>query len=187
MATTPWQTVGPFFSPLLLRPGDADLTRGGAAAGPAITLAGQVRQEGGAPVPGALIEIWQANAAGRYAHPADRGDAPLDPAFRGFGRALTDADGRYAFRTVRPGAVPGPGNAPQAPHILVSIVAAGLLRRLVTRIYFPDEPLNETDPVLATVDDPEARRTLIARTEGDGRYRFDIVLRGEGETAFFTD
>ncbi len=188
-----WQTLGPFFDRGLVRIGN-DLTRLGpdatAAEGEVIEILGQVRQEGGAPVQGCLIELWQANAAGRYAHPADRSERPLDPNFRGFGRAITDPDGRYGFRTIKPGPVPYHGNRWQAPHILVSMFAAGLLRRLVTRLYFADEPANEADPVLATVADPVARATLIASLDAAAptpRYLFDVVLRGEGETAFFTD
>ena len=185
MASTPFQTIGPFFNPRMLRPGDNDLIRAGAnkgrAAGEVIDIGGCVMQADGSPINCALVEIWQADAEGRYpAGPADHG-------FKGFGRALTRHDGRYGFRTVKPGSVPGPGNAPQAPHILVSVFAAGLLRRLVTRIYFPDEPLNEVDPVLGTVDDPIARETLFAVPQGDRSYSFDIVLRGERQTAFFTD
>jgi len=190
---TPWQTLGPFFDRKLLREGDADLTRrrpgGPQAAGEVILIRGCVLEEGGGPVPGCLLEIWQADAAGRYDHPADRREPRPDPHFRGFGRALTDACGRYGFRTVRPGPVPAGGNRWQAPHVVFSIQAAGLLRRLVTRLYFPDEPANANDPVLATVDDPAARASLIAgREPGDeAAFRFDIVLRGEQETAFFVD
>jgi protocatechuate 3,4-dioxygenase, alpha subunit len=194
MQASAWQTLGPFFDRQLIRAGN-DLTRrrpdAPEALGPVIEIAGQVRQEDAAPVPGCLIELWQANAAGRYAHPADRSDdRPLDPNFFGFGRALTDPDGRYRFRTIKPGPVPHRGNQWQAPHILVSVFAAGLLRRLVTRLYFEGEPANETDPILATIEDPVARATLIARLDQwtpAPRYVFDIVLRGEGETAFFTD
>jgi protocatechuate 3,4-dioxygenase beta subunit len=185
---TAWQTLGPFFDRKLIRHGH-DLTRAGPGRpqGEVIELAGQVRQEGGTPVPGCLIELWQANAAGRYAHPADRSARPLDPNFKGFGRAVTDAEGNYRFVTVKPGAVPFEGNRWQAPHLLVAIFAAGLLRRLVTRLYFPDEPANGGDPILAAIDDPEARATLVAQAAGAASYRFDIVLRGAGETAFFVD
>jgi protocatechuate 3,4-dioxygenase, alpha subunit len=193
MQASAWQTLGPFFDRQLIRAGN-DLTRlrpdAPEALGQVIEIEGQVRQEDAAPVSGCLIELWQANAAGRYAHPADRSDRPLDPKFRGFGRALTDPDGRYRFRTIKPGAVPFEGNRWQAPHILVSLFAAGLLRRLVTRLYFEDEPANETDPILATIADPLARATLIARRDQAARsprYVFDIVLRGAGETVFFTD
>lgn len=191
MTTTPWQTLGPFYSPFLFKPGDNDLTRASPGAPPAegdaILINGRVSEQNGAPVVGALLEIWQANAAGRYAHPADTSDLPLDPNFKGFGRVYTDAEGRYSFHTIKPGAVPGPGNRWQAPHVLLTILAAGLMRRLTTRIYFPDETANKEDPVLATVDDPEAQATLIARADGPRRYVFDIVTSGEGETAFFTD
>lgn len=194
MRPTAWQTVGPFLDRKLIGDGADDLTRtrpeGPQARGQPIEIHGRVLQEGGAPVPGALFEIWQANAAGRYAHSADANeDRPLDPHFRGFGRTLTDAEGRYSFRTIKPGAVPGRGNSWQAPHILFSIFAAGLLRRLVTRLYFEDEPANESDPVLATIDESAARQTLIARADPDAtrRYVFDIILRGQGETAFFID
>jgi len=186
-----WQTLGPFFDRGLVRAGN-DLTRleSGApeAKGQVIEIVGQVREEDAAPVPGCLIELWQANAAGRYAHPADRSDRPLDPNFFGFGRVLTDPDGRYGFRTVKPGPVPYRGNRWQAPHILFSVFAAGLLRRLVTRLYFPDEAANASDPILATVDDP-ARAPMIAGQDpaAPARYVLDIVLRGEGETAFFVD
>jgi protocatechuate 3,4-dioxygenase alpha subunit len=188
---TSWQTLGPFFDRKLIRHGN-DLTRIGPDAPPAkgevIEIAGRVLQEDGAPVPGCLLEIWQANAAGRYNHPADPGDdRPLDPDFLGFGRTLTDPDGRYRFRTIKPGAVPYRGNRWQAPHILVSIFAAGLLRRLVTRLYFADEPANETDPILNAIDDAAAHATLMAKGDGPGRYQFDIVLRGTHETAFFVD
>jgi len=188
-----WQTLGPFFDRKLVRAGN-DLTRLGPdapqAEGQVIEIAGQVRQEDGLPVPGCLIELWQANAAGRYAHPADRSERPLDPNFRGFGRAITNAEGLYSFRTIKPGAVTYGGNRWQAPHILFSLFAAGLLRRLVTRLYFADEAANETDPILATIGDPVARATLLGRRDEAApapRYLFDIVLRGEGETAFFTD
>ncbi|MGH7047203.1 MAG: protocatechuate 3,4-dioxygenase subunit alpha [Stellaceae bacterium] len=116
-----------------------------------------------------------------------RTDKPLDPHFRGFGRVSTDADGGFRFTTIRPGAVPGRGNALQAPHIAVALFARGLLKPLYTRIYFAGEAANDSDPVLTSIDDPARRRTLIA-TRGDGdppTYRFDIVMQGERETAFF--
>jgi protocatechuate 3,4-dioxygenase alpha subunit len=185
---TPSQTVGPFFHLALDRPDWSDLTRDGPA-GERIVVTGQVRDGDGMPVADACLELWQANAAGRYAHPDDeRRDKPLDPNFRGFGRVSTDADGRFRFTTIRPGAVPGRGNALQAPHIAVAVFARGLLRQLVTRIYFADEPMNETDPVLASIADPAVRDTLVARRIAAAEpptYRFDIVLQGDGETAFF--
>jgi protocatechuate 3,4-dioxygenase alpha subunit len=137
----------------------------------------------------ACLEIWQANAAGRYAHPYDTlADKPVDIRFRGFGRVATDPDGRFRLTTIRPGPVPGRGNSLQAPHLAVAIFARGLLRQLFTRIYFAGEALNDSDPVLASIDDPARRRTLIAARDDAGgtpAYRFDIVLQGDGETVFF--
>ena len=189
LGPTASQTVGPFFHYALDRPDWSDLTAAGAT-GQKIIIEGRVTDGDGAPAADALLEIWQANAAGRYAHPEDTQDKPIDPKFRGFGRVCTDAEGRYRFTTIRPGAVPGRGNAMQAPHINVSVFARGLLKRLVTRIYFGDEPSNETDPVLSAIEDEAVRRTLVATASRGGKgqplaYRFDIVLQGKGETAFF--
>jgi protocatechuate 3,4-dioxygenase alpha subunit len=181
---TPSQTVGPFFHDALSWPGAEVLARP-ETLGERIEIVGRVLDGAGQPVPDALVEIWQANAAGRYRHPEDTQDKPLDPAFTGFGRAATDADGGFRFTTVRPGRVPGRGNTLQAPHINVGLFARGLLRRLVTRIYFEDAPGNTEDPVLALVTDPARRATLLARRAGAGVYRFDLVLQGEGETVFF--
>lgn len=184
------QTVGPFFHFALNRPEWADLTDGGKAAGEQITVEGRLVDGDGTPVADGFLEIWQANAAGKYHHPDDHQDKPLDPHFRGFGRAFTDGEGRFRFTTVRPGPVPGRGNALQAPHILVTIFARGLLKHLVTRLYFADAgTANETDPVLSRIEDPAQRQTLLATPQAgpDSRkaYRFDIVLQGSGETAFF--
>jgi len=183
---TPSQTVGPFFHDSLSWPG-AETLIGSATKGERIEIVGRVLDGDGAPVPDALLEIWQANAAGRYAHPADGQLKPIDPAFRGFGRCASDAEGRFRFATIRPGRVPGRGNALQAPHINLGLFARGLLRRLVTRLYFEDAPENAEDPVLALVQDPARRATLLAkRVAGDRAvYRFDIVLQGKGETVFF--
>ncbi len=189
------QTIGPFFHYALTpeaygRPGIA----GGVLAS-ADTLGERVRIEGrvfdgeGRPMPDALVEIWQANAAGRYNHPADdREEAALDPGFRGFGRLGTDADGGFRFETVKPGPVPGRGNTLQAPHINVILCARGMLDHAFTRIYFSDEAeANGNDPVLSTVE-AGRRATLVAeRRESAGEivYRFDIRLQGEAETVFF--
>ena len=183
---TPSQTVGPFFHDALALPG-AEILVGPDTKGERLELIGRVLDGDGAPVPDALIEIWQANAEGRYAHPEDGQPKPLDPAFRGFGRCASDAEGRFRIATVRPGRVPGRGNALQAPHINLGLFARGLLRRLVTRLYFEDSPTNAEDPVLALVQDPARRATLLAkRVAGDGAvYRFDIILQGNGETLFF--
>jgi protocatechuate 3,4-dioxygenase, alpha subunit len=187
LVPTPSQTVGPFFHIGLDRPDWADLTSGGPQ-GERIVIEGRVIDGDGASVPDACLELWQANAVGRYAHPDDtRTDKPLDPNFRGFGRVATDADGRFRFTTIRPGPVPGRGNALQAPHIGTALFARGLLKQLFTRIYFAGDPLNETDPVLLSIDDPARRKTLIATPNGSdaGTWHLDIVMQGENETVFF--
>ena len=185
---TPSQTVGPFFEPALLRE-DArrNMLTLPETPGERIRIEGRVLDGDGVPVPDALVEIWQANAHGRYHHPADAGPAALDLSFLGSGRSGTAEDGSYWFETVKPGPVAFDGERLQAPHICVTVFARGLLNHLVTRLYFEDEPANALDPVLQCV--PEDRRaTLLARREsGDEMvvYRFDIVLQGAGETAFF--
>ena len=182
------QTVGPFFSGALLRE-DArrNVLVGPETAGERIRIEGHVYDGDGAPVADAMVEIWQANAQGRYNHPLDQRAEPLDPAFVGFGRSGTDDAGRYWFETVKPGPVPFDRERSQAPHIVVTVFARGLLNHAVTRLYFEGEAANEADPVLRRV--PRDRRaTLLAlREQGDGPpvYRFDIVLQGQGETAFF--
>ncbi len=190
-ALTPSQTVGPFFHHALLRE-PLHVLAGPGAAGERIRVEGTVYDGDGAPVPDAAIEIWQANAHGRYHHPADTRDLPLDPAFTGFGRAGTDADGRYRFETVKPGPVPFDAAAAQAPHIVVTVLARGLLDHLVTRLYFAGEPANDADPILQRVPADRRATLLAARAVAGGEtvYRFDIVLQGkiaraEGETVFF--
>jgi len=188
LTVTPSQTVGPFFHLALDQPEWADLTSANPA-GERIVVEGRVIDGDGAPVADACLELWQANAAGRYAHPDDaRTYKPLDPNFHGFGRVSTDADGGFRFTTIRPGPVPGRGNALQAPHIAVAIFARGLLKQLNTRIYFAAEIANDSDPVLLSIDDPAVRQTLIATRRdrpGPPTYRFDVILQGERETAFF--
>jgi len=182
---TPSQTIGPFFHRALLQADGNDLTARGAV-GERILIEGRVIDGDGAPVGDAMVEIWQANAAGGYDHIEDGSGQPLDANFHGFGRSATDADGRFSFLTIKPGAVREAGDFTQAPHINVTLFARGLLRQLTTRIYFPDEPLNATDPVLNVV--PEGRRdTLVARRqEGpQARYYFEIRLQGKDETVFF--
>ena len=184
---TPSQTVGPFWH-YGLEWDQGETVAGPDVPGEHILVEGRVFDGDGAPVTDAMIEVWQADAEGRYPHPDDPTGSPEPLSqFRGFGRTATDSDGRFRFRTIKPGAVRGPGNALQAPHLLIGVFARGLLNRLYCRMYFPDEPLNDTDPVLGLVD--EARRaTLVAgRDSGDATpaYRFDIRLRGENETVFF--
>jgi protocatechuate 3,4-dioxygenase alpha subunit len=188
LIATASQTIGPFFREGLKRPTWADLTRDGVA-GEVIRIEGTVCDGDRAPVPDALLEIWQADPLGRYAHPEDPHGASVAPGFRGFGRACTESDGRFWFKTIVPGAVPGLGGAAQAPHIEVTIFARGLLKRLVSRIYFADHAAeNAKDPLLSSIADESVRRTLIAeRSEHAGGipvYRFDVVLQGDGETAF---
>lgn len=167
---TPSQTVGPFFSFAFDRVGRPDLVPTGSPG--AVTIAGRVLDGAGDPVPDAVVELWQADAAGRF---------PDDGS--GFGRCLTDVAGRYHFTTVRP----GPVDAVQAPHLDLSVFARGLLQRLVTRVYFPDrEAANATDPVLGSIADPTRRATLVARAgTDDAHLTFDVRLQGEGETVFF--
>ena len=181
---TPSQTVGPFFHIGLSDDGRAELVSPDDP--DAIRLWGTVFDGTGEPVDDALIEIWQANRAGRYAHPEDtREQIPLEDGFAGFGRCATDTQGRYEFITVKPGAVPGLGGALQAPHIEMSVFARGLLKRVATRVYFPDEvEANEADQVLGSIADPAERGTLVARGEA-GALRFDIHLQGDQQTAFF--
>lgn len=180
------EVTGPVFAGGSAGPDAADLTRRhvGAPLGERIIGAGCVLDEDARPVPGTLVELWQCNAAGRYRHPVDQHDAPRDPNFRGFGRVSPEADGRFRLATIKPGPVLGPGNAQQAPHILIAVFARGLLNPLYTRIYFADEKANEAEPGQGAIDDPAARKTLLAERTG-AAYRFDIVLQGAGETAFF--
>ncbi|MDQ2717008.1 MAG: protocatechuate 3,4-dioxygenase subunit alpha [Chloroflexota bacterium] len=182
------QTVGPFFSPALLRE-DArrNVLTQPETAGERIRIEGRVLDGAGAPVPDAMVEIWQANAHGRYHHPADQGPVPLDPTFSGFGRSGTGDDGGYWFETIKPGPVPFDAQRMQAPHICVTVFSRGLLNHLVTRLYFADEPANAQDPVLQRVPN-ERQATLLARREHAGTaivYRFDIIMQGAGETVFF--
>lgn len=198
LMVTPTQTIGPFHPRALIRPGDEDLAawEPGAprAGGEPMVLRGRVLDVAGRPVPGALVEVWHANRHGKYDHPADRYDAPVDPAFKGFGRALTDAQGAWCFLSIRPRGYPNPGydDWMRPPHVHFSVYAAGVMHRLITQMYFPGEALNDIDPILNSIEDLDARATLIARDAGHqdspgGRacvFEFDIVLRGELETPF---
>ncbi len=190
---TPSQTVGPFFAYGLTPTGKypwndafgANLVTSDVS-GERIRIAGKVYDGDGKPIPDSLIEIWQADAQGRYAHPDDRRALP-NASFKGFGRAGADQDGAFSFETIKPGRVPGPGGKMQAPHILVAVFARGMLRQSYTRIYFADEASNADDPVLALV--PQERRdTLIAKrgmANGKPIYSWDIRMQGEQETVFF--
>jgi len=188
---TPSQTVGPFYAYGLTPNGQYDwvdtftsnlLTPD--VSGDRIRIVGQVFDGDGATVRDAVLEIWQADAQGRFADPQDKRALP-NSAFKGFGRSGTDAEGRFSFETIKPGIVPDPDGKPQAPHIVLAVYARGLLLHLYTRIYFDDEAAkNATDPVLALV--PQDRRsTLIATREPDGSYRFEVRLQGDNETVFF--
>ncbi len=179
------QTVGPYLHIGLTWLIREDLVGAGVTGDP-VTIQGRVLDGDGRPVNDALVEIWQANAHGRYAHPEDRQSKPVEPGFKGFGRSATDDDGAFRFRTIKPGRVPGPGGALQAPHIAVNVFMRGQLKQLVTRIYFPDEPANADDPVLKLV--PAARRaTLIAKRLPGGKsaLEWNVLLQGPEETVFF--
>jgi protocatechuate 3,4-dioxygenase alpha subunit len=188
---TPSSTVGPFFLFGLVPSsiGGTDIITNKLAtpeaSGERIRIEGAVFDGDGVPVPDAVLEIWQADGAGRY--PSVSADARPNAAFRGFGRAATDADGRFTFETIKPGRAAGANGALQAPHVLVTLFARGVLKQMVTRIYFSDEASNADDSVLALVP-ADRRATLIAARNGTGSYptyRFDIHLQGERETVFF--
>lgn len=188
------ELTGPVFGQDSLGPLDHDLTRNGARGGEAlgerIIVTGRVTEEGGHAVPGTLIEIWQANAAGRYIHRADQHDAPLDPNFFGAGRCVTDEQGRYRFYSLRPGAYPWGNhhNAWRPSHIHLSLFGPSLATRLVTQMYFPGDPLLELDPIFLGTP-AAARQRLVARLSMEVTepgfalgYVFDIVLRGRDAT-----
>ena len=190
LTPTASQTVGPFFHDCLMREdAQCDVLTTSTTEGVRIRVEGRVIDGDGSGVPDAVLEIWQANQHGRYNHPADQRDLPLDPSFTGYGRIATQADGDFCFTTIKPGAVPFDERRLQAPHISVAVLGRGLLNHLYTRIYFDDEPATADDPVLQRVD-AERRATLIARradaSPDDGLvYHVNIVLQGAGETVFF--
>jgi protocatechuate 3,4-dioxygenase alpha subunit len=182
---TPFSTVGPFFKLLVRdRPEGTDCLVTETTHGCRLAIEGTLLDGAGAPIDDGLIELWQADANGHYHHPGDPQQAAADPAFRGFGRAATGAAGAFAFQTIKPGRVRAPDGRLQAPHILVSVMARGIMSRCWTRLYFDDDPANDEDAVLQLVPEPR-RRTLLARRIADGRYRFDIVVQGANETVFF--
>jgi protocatechuate 3,4-dioxygenase, alpha subunit len=183
LPVTPSQTVGPFFTIGLTWEDGQEVVAAGTEG--EIWIRGVVYDGAGEPIPDAMVETWQADGDGRFPSPEDpRGAAPAD-GFRGLGRSGTDADGRFQIRTIKPGPLPAHGGSIEAPHIDVTVLARGLLARLVTRIYFPDEQAaNAADPVLAGLPEGADRGTLIAVAQADG-YGFDIHLQGEHETVFF--
>jgi len=187
------EVTGPVLGERDLGPLDADLTRqhSGEPLGERIVVHGRVLDEDRRPVPDTLVEIWQANAAGRYIHVVDQHPAPIDPNFTGAGRTATDAEGRYKFVTVKPGAYPwgNHGNAWRPAHIHFSLFGTSFLSRLVTQMYFPGDPLFEFDPIYGSVTDPKARARMVSSFDLENTvpnwalaYRFDIVLRGRNQT-----
>jgi protocatechuate 3,4-dioxygenase alpha subunit len=177
------QTIGPYLRIGLEWMQIEDLAPQGVA-GERVRIEGRVFDAEGKPVNDAAVEIWQANSHGKYASPADAQDKPVETAFRGYGRSLTDEAGAFRFRTIKPGRVPGPGGRLQAPHIVVTIFMRGMLKQLLTRVYFPGDPANADDPVLGLVP-ADRRSTLIARKKADGVLEWNVVLQGKGETVFF--
>ncbi len=183
---TPSQTVGPYFSMRLPWPEGPFVVPEGTPG--AVTIIGRLYDGAGHVIPDGLIETWQAGPDGRFAHPDDpRGAVPGGyDSFRGFGRCPTAADGSYRIITLKPGPLPTPDGDIEAPHLDISVFARGLLDRVVTRLYFPDEQTaNAVDPVLCSIAAPARRATLIAVPEPGGELRFDIRLQGQGETVFF--
>jgi protocatechuate 3,4-dioxygenase beta subunit len=187
------EITGPVFGYGDLKPTDNDLTRQhkGEPIGERIIVSGRVLDENGKPVPHALVEVWQANSAGRYPHKVDRHNAPVDPNFSGAGRTLTDAKGQYRFLTIRPGEYPWRNhyNAWRPAHIHFSLFGRSFLTRLVTQMYFPGDPLLPYDPMFMSVPDEKARARLVSRFDLENTvpeqalaYRFDIVLRGRAAT-----
>jgi protocatechuate 3,4-dioxygenase beta subunit len=197
LAHTLSELTGPLYGQDVIRPLDNDLTRNAAVngepIGERIIVVGRVLDEGGRPVPNALIEVWQANACGRYVHKVDQHDAPLDPNFTGAGRVLTDKNGEYRFTTIKPGAYPWRNheNAWRPPHIHFSVFGTNFLQRLVTQMFFPGDPLLALDPIYNGIPDENARKRLISSYAHDISqpewalgYRFDIVLCGSHQTPF---
>jgi protocatechuate 3,4-dioxygenase alpha subunit len=183
LLTTPSQTVGPYlrigFLPLLV---DAIAPAG--VPGERITVRGRMSDGEAKPINDGVLEIWQADAQGKYAHPEHGQEIIAANAFRGFGRVLTDGSGAFHFTTIKPGAVTGPDGKQQAPHLVVTVFMRGMLKHLFTRMYFPEEPLNATDPVLQRVPD-ERRATLVAAASGKSILEWNIVSQGAAETVFF--
>ena len=185
LQATTSQTVGPFFLIGLERL-FVDNLAGPEVSGERVEIEGRVLDADGQGVPDAMLELWQANAQGKYAHPEDTQAKSVEPGFRGYGRVPTAEDGTFRFTTIKPGRVPGPQGKLQAPHIVVSVFMRGLLRRLITRIYFPDDPANSEDFALNLVEFGR-RGTLVARksTKRDDLLEWNVLLQGPDETVFF--
>jgi protocatechuate 3,4-dioxygenase, alpha subunit len=177
------QTVGPYLHIGLDWLTTRDIaTRG--AKGERLAIEGRLLDGEGVGVSDGLVEIWQANSHGKYAHPEDQQKKQLERGFRGFGRIPTDGQGAFRFTTIKPGRVPGPGGTLQAPHLVVAVFMRGMLKHLATRIYFPDEQSNAEDPLLKLVP-PARRATLIAKRKAKGALEWSIILQGKNETVFF--
>jgi len=177
------QTVGPYLHIGLDWLVTTDIAPRGVA-GERLTIQGHLIDGDGAGVSDGLIEIWQANAQGKYAHPEDRQKKLLEKGWRGFGRAATDARGGFRFRTIKPGPVPGAEGELQAPHLVIAVFMRGMLKHLATRMYFPNEPANARDALLKLVP-PARRATLIAKEKGKGALEWNVILQGKNETVFF--
>lgn len=183
LVPTPSQTVGPFLAIVLPWEDGPDVVTEGTPG--AIRIYGRLLDGERQPIPDGIVEVWQADPNGRFNHPDDPRGAATYPGFRGFGRSATDEDGGFWFRTVKPGPLPTEDGQSEAPHLDVSVLSRGLLNRLVTRIYFPDEAeANAADPVFAALDSSEQER-LTAVAQPDGSLRFDILIQGADETPFF--
>jgi protocatechuate 3,4-dioxygenase, beta subunit len=189
------EVTGPLLGAERVTPADSDLTRQheGEAIGQRIIVRGRVLDSDGRAVPDSLVEIWQANAGGRYRHEVDQWPSPLDPNFTGVGRAMTDSEGRYSFTTIKPGAYPWGNheNAWRPAHIHFSLFGRAFTQRLVTQMYFPDDPLFAHDPVFNSIPDEKARQRLVSRFDLETTqpswalsFVFDIVLRGSAATPF---
>ncbi|HEY1262370.1 MAG TPA: protocatechuate 3,4-dioxygenase subunit alpha [Terriglobales bacterium] len=187
LVPTPSQTVGPFFYfGLTTKERCIPCIAGPGIKGERVFLTCRVLDGDNEPLNDAMVEIWQADAQGKYNHPDDPQSTAVQAGWRGFGRMGTNEEGKCEFETIKPGRVPGPGNVSQAPHLLLAVFARGMMKQMYTRIYFDGDPANAQDPVLALVP-PERRNTLLATSDPAraGGWKFDLRLQGEGETVFF--
>jgi protocatechuate 3,4-dioxygenase alpha subunit len=183
LLTTASQTVGPYLR-IGLTELACDTIAPAEVAGERVTVQGRLFDGDWKPVADGAIEIWQANARGKYASPADTQDTPVEKGFRGFGRVLTGVDGEFRFTTIKPGRVPGPGGVLQAPHLAIVVFMRGSLRHLLTRMYFPDEAANAEDPILKLVP-ADRRATLIAKAVAPATLEWNVYVQGANETVFF--